>query len=137
MATKTPTLTELFGEPISVYTRKQAIEDGTLIDVSSTAKEAGIKFSTAVTAAVWHRCVAVPAGCEGLQDEAGRLWDVLHMLRDAIQRSDGGSLIRYMLHVVLGPAWLDKLPPLIALKAVCGPGDDAEPVITIMLPEED
>ena len=26
---------------------------------------------------------------------------------------------------------------LVTLKAVCGPGDDAEPVITIMLPEED
>jgi hypothetical protein len=25
----------------------------------------------------------------------------------------------------------------IILKAICGPGDDAEPVITIMLPEED
>ena len=26
---------------------------------------------------------------------------------------------------------------LVTLKAICGPGDDAEPVITIMLPGED
>jgi hypothetical protein len=26
---------------------------------------------------------------------------------------------------------------LVELKAVCGPGDNSEPVITIMLPEED
>jgi len=26
---------------------------------------------------------------------------------------------------------------LVTLKALCGPGDDGEPVITIMLPEED
>jgi hypothetical protein len=26
---------------------------------------------------------------------------------------------------------------LVTLKALCGPGDDAEPVITIMLPDED
>jgi hypothetical protein len=25
----------------------------------------------------------------------------------------------------------------VTLKAICGPGDTAEPVITIMLPEED
>jgi hypothetical protein len=29
-------------------------------------------------------------------------------------------------------------PPLVRrLKAVCGPGDDGEPCITVMLPEED
>ena len=27
-------LTEFFGEPISVYTRQQAIEDGALVDVT-------------------------------------------------------------------------------------------------------
>jgi hypothetical protein len=26
---------------------------------------------------------------------------------------------------------------LLTLKAVCGPGDDGEPVVTIMYPEED
>ena len=29
---------EVFGEPISIYTRKQALEDGALIDVSPLAK---------------------------------------------------------------------------------------------------
>jgi hypothetical protein len=28
-------------------------------------------------------------------------------------------------------------PPLVRLKALCGPGDQGEPVITVMLPEED
>jgi hypothetical protein len=28
-------------------------------------------------------------------------------------------------------------PPLVRLKAVCGPGDDGTPVVTIMLPSED
>ena len=28
-------------------------------------------------------------------------------------------------------------PQLITLQAVCGPGDDLEPVITVMLPGED
>jgi len=28
-------------------------------------------------------------------------------------------------------------PTCIRLKCVCGPGDDAQPVLTIMLPDED
>jgi hypothetical protein len=28
-------------------------------------------------------------------------------------------------------------PPLVRLKALCGPGDDGELVITVMLPGED
>ena len=65
------------------YTRAQAIEDGMLIDVTETAREAGITIPTALTAAVWERCVAVPekATC---QDEMGRLWDVLTVLRFTI-----------------------------------------------------
>jgi hypothetical protein len=31
----------------------------------------------------------------------------------------------------------DRTPPLVWLKALCGPGDQGEPVITILLPEED
>jgi uncharacterized protein YunC (DUF1805 family) len=41
-----------FGEVIHAYTRAQAIEDGTLVDVTETAKEAGIKYPTAVTEAL-------------------------------------------------------------------------------------
>jgi hypothetical protein len=28
-------------------------------------------------------------------------------------------------------------PPLVRLKALCGPGDDGAPVVTVMLPDED
>jgi hypothetical protein len=31
----------------------------------------------------------------------------------------------------------ERTPPLVALKAVCGPGDQAEPVVTVMMPDED
>jgi hypothetical protein len=27
--------------------------------------------------------------------------------------------------------------PLVHLRALCGPGDEGEPVVTVMLPEED
>ena len=120
-------------EIVSRYTRAQAVEDGVLIDVSTVAKEAGIRFPVALTAAVWARCVAVPPGVE-CQDEAGRLWDVVWMLRVGVQRA-GGSLVLFSLHVRNSNR--SGTPPLVRLKAVCGPGDQGEPVITVMLPEED
>ena len=115
------------------YTRADAIRDGVLIDASTTATEAGIRFPVALTAAVWARCVAVPPGVE-CQDEAGRLWDVLFLLALAIRRSDGGSEVRFGVHVRNDNR--DRTPPLVRLKAVCGPDDDGSPCVTVLLPEE-
>ena len=120
-------------EVIYAYTRAQALEDGVLIDVSETAKEAGIKFSVALTATVYGQYVEVPEGVTG-QDETGRLWDILWMFRCAAAKVDGSTLL-FKLHVRNDNQ--DGTPPLVTLKAECGPGDDVEPVITIMLPEED
>ena len=36
------------------YTRAQAIADGSLVDVSDTAREAGLRLPTALTRAVWN-----------------------------------------------------------------------------------
>jgi hypothetical protein len=72
------------------YTRAQAIEDGVLIDVSATAREAGIRYPVALTWAVWARCVSVPHGVE-CQDEAGRLWDVLFLPARAPAASGAGA----------------------------------------------
>jgi hypothetical protein len=58
------------------YTRADALRDGVLIDVSPTAREAGIRYSVALTRAAWERWVRVPPGV-ACQDEAGRLWDVV------------------------------------------------------------
>ena len=116
------------------YSRADAIRDGVLVDVTETAREAGFKWPVALTAAVWAKCVAVPPGV-ACQDEAGRLWDVLFLLRCAIGRSDGGWEVRFAVHVRNDNR--ESTPPLVKLKALCGPGDQGEPVITVMLPEED
>src|SRR5512135_3819778 len=123
------------GALVFTYTRAQAIADGVLKDVSKLAEEAGFRFPVAVTAGVWAECVAVPPGVDG-QNETGRLWDVLNMLRFAIQRElIAGGRVDFSLHVRNDNREGD--PPLVRLYALCGPGDNAEPVITIMLPEED
>lgn len=56
---------------IVAFTRRQAIEDGVLLDVSETAREAGFAVPVAVTAGVWSLCVSDPEGVSG-QDDAGR-----------------------------------------------------------------
>jgi hypothetical protein len=105
-----------------------------LIDVSAVAREAGIRYPVALTRAVWQRCVAVPPGAL-CQDEGGRLWDPVWLLRWAIARSDGGSVVRFGVHVRNDNR--DRLPPQVRLKAVCGPDDDGSPCITVMLLDED
>ena len=118
--------TEFFGEVISSYSRAQAIEDGVLVDVTETAREARIKYPVALTRAVFERCVALPPRYRGLEDVKGRLWDVLSMFRFAARR--GGDTLLYKLIVTRRT---------VILKAVIGPGDTPAPVITIMLPDED
>ncbi len=130
-------LETIFGPVISRYTRAQAIEDGILGEVSpDLAREAGFVMPIAMTSAVWEKYVKIPKlAQETGQDATGRLWDILNMLRFAIQRSAGGDTILFKLHVRNDDR--RQAPPLVTLKAVCGPGDDMEPVLTIMLPEED
>jgi hypothetical protein len=121
------------GDLIHRHTRADAISDGVLIDVSAVAWEAGIRYPVALTRAAWERCVTVPPGVL-YQDEAGRLLDLLWMLRCALRRG-AGALVRFGLHVRNDNR--EGTPPLVPLKALCGPGDQGEPVITVLLPEED
>ena len=121
-------------EVLSRYSRAQAIEDGVLVDVSETAREAGIRFPVAVTRSVWERYVALtPAAERAGNDERGRLWDVVWMLLCGIRRNRSASTFLYDLLVVTDSV----RPSHVKLKAICGPGDDAEPVITVLLPDED
>ena len=122
-------------EVIYAYTRTQALEDGVLVDVSEMAQEAGIKWPVALTASVYGKYVEVSDGVTG-QDETGRLWDTLWMLRCAAGRCQGDTLYFQLYVRNHNHERLDRLD-LVKLKAVCGPGDQGEPVITIMLPDED
>jgi hypothetical protein len=117
------------------FSRPQAIDDGVLLDVSATAREAGFKYPVVLTAAAWARCVAVPPGVL-CQDEEDRLWDVLTVLRVASRWSKGaGGAVRFGVHVRHDDR--EDRPPLVRLKAVCGPDDGGSPRIAVMLAEED
>lgn len=140
----------IFGNVIYSYTRAQAIADGVLVDLTGDSfnfrpglnicKEAGIKYPVAMTAASFAKTVKeegveMPPG----QDMSGRLWDVLWFFRNAAKRD--GSEIQFKVYVW---NWKDSRKPEagtvfseVTLKAVCGPGDTADPVITILMPDED
>ena len=142
---------EVFGGVLSSYTRAQAIDDGVLVSLNDPSftfrpglnicAEAGIKFPVAMTIAAFAKTVSeldtpLPPG----QDISGRMWDVLTMFRLAAKR--GGSEIRFPVTVInwvrVGGERTNRTRrETVILKALCGPGDNGEPVITIMLPDED
>src|SRR5580765_2686195 len=106
------------GPIIYTYTRAQAVADGFQIEVTKIAAEAGIRFPVFITRGVYEQCVAVPPGVTG-QDEAGRLRDVIWMLRFAIIRSQPGTS---RLVVALYVRNSDSHPArLVKLVATCGP----------------
>lgn len=123
---------------VSSYSRAQAIDDGVLRDASELAREAGIRYPVALTAAAWADCVAWDRTDPGAppQDETGRLWDVVYLLSFAIRRSRGGDRIAFAVLRVPNEGRGRKARH-VRLEAVCGPGDDGEPVITVGLPGED
>jgi Family of unknown function (DUF6573) len=142
-----------WGEPIHAYTRAQAIADGVLIDLTSATddkgqllcREAGFKLPVAITRAA--RAKVIEAGgtwksdgegeileLKGGQSLTGRLWDLLWLLRSACGQASNDDRVHFQVLVDVNG---DGRPETVRLWALCGPGDDASPVITIMLEGED
>lgn len=131
-------------EPIFSYSRAQAFADGVLVNLSDTKewRETGFKVPVACTSAVWVAYIewtaADTAEREVPQDQSGRLWDVLYMAARAARaaRNRDRPEVLFDLYVVprTGP---NRGPKLTRLKMMIGPGDYLEPVITIMMPDED
>jgi len=123
-----------FGDVVFAYTRKQAIEDGVLVDLNAVAGDVcrqHFKVPIACTAAVWaliDKAVKSPKHCN---DVAGVVHDILFMSKTGLARKVDDST-RIFTVIITGGRKRNH-----QLKLVCGPGDNAEPVVTIMLPEED
>ena len=103
--------------------------------MSVTAAEAGIRFPVFLTRGVWENYVRVPKGVL-CQNERGRVWDIVWMLRCAARKTNGPHM-RFRLHVRNDNRW--GTPPPVTLKAECGPLDidDLRPAITVLMPDED
>jgi hypothetical protein len=140
-------------EVIHSYTRKQAIEDGVLIDLadaklgelSKLAAQLRYQYPIAMTATAFNKYVLPSERAKQMgQCGAGRLWDLLAMLKYRIQQSEPGQhtlLFNFYCQFWEGDETLDLdqdvEPELCTLKCVVGPDDDGSPCLTIMLPDED
>jgi len=118
---------------ISSYTRQDAIEDGMFVDVTETAKEAGIKHDTCVTSNLFNTHIKPSEAQEKMgQSIQGRLWDVVWMaaccFRGIIGKVDGNMAI-------FPVTFSGKTVELWAFCEAKGP-DDPTPAINIMLPED-
>ncbi len=126
-----------FGPVIYSYTRKQAIEDGVLVDLTTWAAETGFTIPVACTSAVWHGWIVPPEKARAMgQSERGRGHDLLWLLFCAIRRSsrqDALDQVHFKVLFQQSPGRTET----VRFKAVCGPGDQGEPVVTIMEPNED
>ncbi len=137
-------------KPISVYSTKQAVDDGFLILVDQkVSQEAGIRHPVYLTRAAWDKYVEVPKGMEGHQDQDGRLWDALFMFAFFARRESSSQLL-FKLLVQLPDAgdWeqnekvaerSNRLLREVTLKALITARDfdDPSPAIFIMKPFED
>ena len=113
---------------ISSYTRRQAIEDGVLVDLSvHEITRSHWKILVACTASVFA-VIEAAVGQRG-QDLPGILHDIFSLAKLAMRRArEGERLVRFTVLVNRRA---------VQLKLHIGPGDTPAPVLTIMLPNED
>ena len=130
-----PEIREMFGDVIYAYTRADAIEDGTLVDMTEWASSdkgfiGGFSCPVAITRSVFADLENIPPSKRGYQSVRGRAHDLLWMASLAARK--GGSaaiLFQMILHV--------GRKSKKVLKMVVGGGDNGEMVITIMQRDED
>lgn len=131
-----------FGEVISSYSRKQALEDGDLVDMTewgsnSKGFHGGFTTPVAITRALWSDIDRKPL--PHLQDVRGRAHDVLWMAslavrgglkRGMISDSKRGGRVGFYVLMQVGRKRKHFL------NVDLGPGDSGEPVVTIGYPSD-
>lgn len=117
----------IFGDVIYSYSRKQAIEDGVLLDLMQLDPiRRAFKYHVACTDTVWN--IIESATKVAHQDLNGIAHDIATMSLFAIRLGDGGDRVNFKVSIA-GKTHVFKLH--------IGPGDTPEPVITLMMPNEE
>jgi hypothetical protein len=133
-------------EVIHTYSRKQAIADGVLVDMTQAKfgellREAGCIQHAAMTSAAFDRVISLGQQTSIGQDAFDRWWNVLVVMKNAIldalhnsPMSMGVERVPFTVRIRQGAQ-----QGIVKLYVHCGPGDEAEPlpVLTIMLEGED
>lgn len=117
---------------IHSYSRAEAFADGVLVDLSGNEVcRQHYRYPVAVTRAVYDIIDRAVKSPNHLNDFPGILHDILWMSRC---NSKPLSESARVFDVVIKGAGRQAV---YKMKIVCGPGDDLQPVVTIMLPEDD
>jgi hypothetical protein len=119
---------------ISAYTRRQAIEDGELVPIPSDwCDQYGVRFSMCFTRSLWGLIERIPASRQGIESERGRALDVIAVLALTLRAhvARGWNSDRINFRVIITHVEGGHMKRNVDLHAECGPGDHAEPVITI------
>jgi hypothetical protein len=124
---------------IYTYTRANAIADGVLVDLSANFPDECsqlYKYPVAATAAVWRIIEQAVAG-DSSNSLKGVVWDLLWMSQKGIsKRLDPTQHLFTVIITGAGGSRFERNQHY-EFKAMCHPGDTAEPVITILQPDED
>ena len=120
---------------INAYTREQAIKDGYLVDLmhgelAQVARQ-HYKYPVSCTRAVWEIMDRAVKNKRWCNDYAGILHDMLWMSRSHRRQISDSTV---MFRVIITGAGRSKYHDF---KLTVGPGDAGEPVVTLMMPEED
>ncbi|MED2737086.1 DUF6573 family protein [Bacillus toyonensis] len=124
-------MTTLFGPTIHTYTRAEALADGSLIDISNTAKDADITVPIAVTKSVFNYIVDNEAEKDPKLMYM-KTYDICSMLVYAAKRFPSRYEVIYPIVRICNGEESD-----VNLKATILEGDNGEPVFTVSLPNED
>ena len=126
-------------EPI--HKIRSAIDEGSLINISDLAREAGFRCPVVLTAGAFDACIARARSFDDDDDKAlsaeetGQLRDLLKLLRHALIPLDGGSTgVDFAVDVLNENR--PELPPVMQLCVACGLRHGDLPAITVMLPGE-
>lgn len=137
------TLTEIFGEPISVYTVRDGVRDEVMIEApAADAQEAGYHLPVVFTKDAHTDLVTWDD--DPCQDERGRLWDVLMMMRGAAKAAmaDPGGRYAFTLYRVPYLTKSGNRSRAITTQRVTrhivaqGYDLDGAPCLTILMPNE-
>ena len=129
------TNSDVFGEVIYTYTRKQAIEDGYQVLLTGKhaelAREAGWKYPVYLTRSVWD-LMEQSIASEQDGDMTGVLWNILVMARFGDDITKDTRLFKMMFSEGHGRKRLYEIYLQVGPTDI----DDPAPAITIMLPED-
>jgi hypothetical protein len=110
--------------------RADQLAAGDLVDVTDTAREAGFQSSRRRYPRVVGRHRDIPPA-HSYQSVRGRLWDLVSMAYLAARKNPDADVVHFKLIMHHeNRTYLD-----VAMR--CGPGDDAAPVITLLLVDEE